>query len=107
MTALNPFSSSFQKLPLSIQRLVRFGIERVDPEKVILFGSRARGDHRENSDYDIAFVKNSVPSEWGRFISEFLEDAITLHKVDLLVYEDAATDYRDNIDREGVILYER
>jgi len=32
--------------------------ERFQPERVILFGSRARGDHLKNSDYDIIVVSD-------------------------------------------------
>ncbi len=36
----------------------------VEIEKIILFGSRAKGDHRENSDWDIMVVtKNKVRNE--------------------------------------------
>ena len=42
-------------LPPSIRQLIDYGIKTVDPDRVILFGSRARGDARENSDYDLAF----------------------------------------------------
>lgn len=30
--------------------------ERLKPERVILFGSRARGDHRKTSDFDLLVV---------------------------------------------------
>jgi predicted nucleotidyltransferase len=43
-----------QLLPGSIQELTRRIIQELAPEEIILFGSRARGAHRENSDFDIA-----------------------------------------------------
>ena len=32
-------------------------VREVDPDQVILFGSRARGDQRENSDVDLVVVE--------------------------------------------------
>jgi len=34
-------------------------VEAVDPDKIILFGSRARGDGSEHSDYDILIVSDT------------------------------------------------
>jgi predicted nucleotidyltransferase/HEPN domain-containing protein len=42
--------------PDELERLVRQIVERVDPVAVYLFGSRARGDADENSDYDLMVV---------------------------------------------------
>jgi hypothetical protein len=33
--------------------------ERFNPEKIILFGSRARGDYLEESDYDIMIISKA------------------------------------------------
>jgi hypothetical protein len=33
-------------------------ISEVNPDKIILFGSRARGDYNEDSDYDILILKS-------------------------------------------------
>jgi len=33
-------------------------VSEVNPDKIILFGSRARGDYYENSDYDILILKS-------------------------------------------------
>jgi len=36
-------------------------------DRVILFGSRARGDYRPDSDYDIAIFLKSLPDRWEVF----------------------------------------
>lgn len=33
-------------------------------DRVVLFGSRARGDARANSDYDVAVFLKSLPDRW-------------------------------------------
>ena len=38
-------------------RMVRAIVDEVDPEQVILFGSRARGDERKSSDVDLLVVE--------------------------------------------------
>jgi len=39
-----------------VQRLV----EAVDPDRIILFGSRARGDYRPDGDVDLLLIKPSA-----------------------------------------------
>ena len=43
-------------LPAIVGRIVR----EVDPAQIVLFGSRARGDAREDSDYDILVVLDDI-----------------------------------------------
>lgn len=35
-------------------------VTNVDPDRIILFGSRARGDHSEQSDFDLCVLKAGV-----------------------------------------------
>jgi uncharacterized protein len=49
--------------PGELDRLVRQIVEKVDPVAIYLFGSRARGDAREDSDYDLMVV---VPDDAPR-----------------------------------------
>ena len=36
-------------------------------DKAVLFGSRARGDGRDDSDYDVAIFLRSMPDRWQEF----------------------------------------
>lgn len=42
----------------ALDRIVRL-LQRYEPERIILFGSRARGDADEHSDYDLIVIKRT------------------------------------------------
>ena len=44
------------------QEIVRYVRDVASPRKIVLFGSRARGDGDEDSDYDLLVVKDKVKS---------------------------------------------
>ncbi len=52
-----------------------------DPEQTILFGSRARGDHRPDSDVDVLIIKDPQPTE--DWLEELRDRARTLQKAEL------------------------
>ena len=47
--------------PDELDRMIRQIVAKVDPIAIYLFGSRARGDAREDSDYDLLIV---VPDDF-------------------------------------------
>ena len=51
---MTQFSNIQLNHPLEI--IIKF----LDPEKIILFGSRANGNYHENSDYDLFILKNGI-----------------------------------------------
>ncbi len=76
---------------------------------IILFGSRARGDHSEASDLDIAISTTETDARKRfdlrlRVISE-LEGPDT--PVDVVLVEDANWSLRYRIARDGVVLFQR
>lgn len=87
----------------SIQRLG--SIYPID--KLILFGSRARGDNKANSDIDLAIFPLPEFDKQGHLSSD-IDDLNTLLKIDV-VFINENTDKKliKNIERDGVLLYER
>lgn len=46
-----------------INNIVNAILEVITPDKIILFGSRARGDARPDSDYDILVIASKIEDE--------------------------------------------
>lgn len=73
-------------------------------EKVILFGSRARGDYKERSDIDLAFCGGDS----SRFILDIDETTSTLLEFDVIDLDKSVrTELLDSISKEGVVIYEK
>jgi uncharacterized protein len=80
--------------------------EKYGVDKIVLFGSRARGDNSKLSDIDLAIYTSGVFKKKGKLASE-IDDLDTLLKIDtVFVSENADMDLLENIDREGVVIYE-
>ncbi len=104
----SPFSTTHQTLPDSIKNIITRIIQEIRPDEIILFGSRARGDHRENSDFDIAVKAASIPhTAWALLQITIEEEPITLYHVDLVDFSQLNDDYRKSILTEGKVLYVR
>ena len=72
--------------------------------RVILFGSRARGDHHETSDIDLAVSGGDIDG----FAVDIEEDTNTLLKFDVVNLDGTVQDdLRRSIEREGRIIHEK
>ncbi len=54
-----------------LQEMVRRLVEAIDPDRIILFGSRARGDARPDSDVDLLVIKDSTEPPHRRSIPAY------------------------------------
>ena len=73
-------------------------------EKVVLFGSRARGDYKERSDIDLAFQGGNSSS----FILDVDEDTTTLLEFDVIdLDKPIRKELLESIRKEGVLIYEK
>ncbi len=98
------------------EELLRRVVARLDPRRVILFGSHARGDAAPESDWDLLIVlDDDAPAE--RLDWRALHEARRGFRgaVDLIPCRDS--DFRERVDvvgslswiaaTEGVVVYER
>jgi predicted nucleotidyltransferase len=76
-------------------------------ERIILFGSRARGDAAPRADIDLAVACPEADARRWSDILEAAENAPTLLQIDLIRMETAPFALRSQIAREGQVLYER
>ncbi len=77
-------------------------------ERVVLFGSRARGDFTERSDYDVAVYGKLSDSEKAELRYFCDEELRTLHKVDLIfMCNDPEEKLIGNIEKDGKIIYDK
>lgn len=73
-------------------------------EKVILFGSRARGDYKEKSDIDLACTGGN----YVRFSLDVDELTSTLLQFDIVNLDGTIQkELLDSIQEEGMIIYEK
>ena len=74
--------------------------------RVYLFGSRARGDNREDSDYDFCVVTSDDCDlfELGGFFAE-LRDALGV-EIDLVCQESLRDDFSREVLRDRRLVYE-
>jgi len=56
-----------------LDQIVKAIVSIVAPDKVILFGSYARGDYRKDSDIDILILKNGLKNEREVINSLYME----------------------------------
>lgn len=86
------------------------------PERIWLFGSRARGEERSTSDWDLfVTVPDDVPEDrlepltcWRlRKESRARADIVPCHSSDFRDNQDTPNTMAYEIAREGVLLYER
>lgn len=106
------------ELPV-LDKIVKALVEALDPDRIILFGSWARGDQRPDSDFDI-FVQVPAGTDAGQAATRAYVAIGPLYSelrrgVDIVVKDRAFVErYGDlvgcivrAVKREGKVLYER
>jgi len=105
-----------KKIPF-LDQIVNIIISSVDPDKIILFGSYARGDYGKNSDIDILILKKGLKNEreitnnlYMDFFNKKILMPIDILAIDYDNYNKLSNDigyiYK-TIKQEGKILYEQ
>ncbi|MBN1846911.1 MAG: nucleotidyltransferase domain-containing protein [Sedimentisphaerales bacterium] len=86
-----------------------------DPEKIILFGSRARGTAHAGSDFDILIIQDSDQPRYRRAVALYRILADLPVEVELVVYTPEEVNQWSRVPeafvttalREGKVIYEK
>ena len=99
-----------------LQEIVRRIVEVANPDRIILFGSRARGDARPDSDYDILIIGPSDEKSAYRRVCEIYkalwglktaEDIVWITPQEIDDWVNVTSHLITRALREGQNLYER
>lgn len=81
--------------PTKLQEIVNRIVEIAHPDRIVLFGSAARGDMTSDSDVDLLVIKSDVKHR-GELTEEIYKNLIGVdHAVDIIVVSP------EDIDRYG------
>jgi len=97
-----------------MDEIVRRIVKTIDPEKIILFGSRARRDARSESDIDLLVIAESTQPRYRRAAPLYGALSDILAPMDILVYSPEEVQEWSQVPqafvttaiREGKVLYE-
>jgi predicted nucleotidyltransferase len=97
-----------------IRDIVRRIVETAQPEKVVLFGSGARGEARADSDYDVLVIKHSDEPRYRRSVPLYAALADLPVEVEVMVYTPEEVEEWSKVPqafittavREGTTIYE-
>lgn len=91
-------------IPKRITKDITAFAEKHGIQKVILFGSRARGTHTERSDIDIAVSGG----DFDAFYWDVKENTHSLLTFDIVnMDENISDDLKEEIAKDGVTIYEK
>ncbi|HIU40900.1 MAG TPA: nucleotidyltransferase domain-containing protein [Candidatus Aphodocola excrementigallinarum] len=81
-------------------------IKKFGVKKAILFGSRARGDYKNNSDIDLAFIFNNNDKDNFIKMQAKLEELNTLYKFDVIDFNTLKNDkFKEEILKDGIVIF--
>ena len=90
-----------------INNLVLLLKNELNPEKILLFGSRAKSNKTSNSDFDIAVTGNRINFRDLRELEEKIDEIAGLYSADLIFLDLVDEKFKNIILKTGKILYER
>jgi predicted nucleotidyltransferase len=77
-------------------------------DKVVVYGSRAKGNFRPGSDIDLTLFGKELDQQQCSDIAEALDDLFLPYMIDLSVFDQLKhSDLKEHIGRVGQVFYQR
>lgn len=94
--------------PGTIQKLQQLFSNHDSIKKVIIYGSRAKGNYREGSDIDLNVMGDNFDSSEMVNLQNEIDDLLLPYKVDLSSDANISNDdLKEHIGRVGKLFYEK
>jgi predicted nucleotidyltransferase len=98
----------------TLEQITRRIVEGFQPQRLILFGSHARGDECRDSDVDLLIVAPSNQPRWQRVVPVYRalaglgvpKDIVWWTPEEIAEWRNVKTHFINTVLREGVVLYE-
>jgi predicted nucleotidyltransferase len=99
----------------TIEQMVTRIVEHFRPQRVILFGSRARGDAQDDSDFDLLIIAPSNEPRWRRTVPVYRrltglgipKDIVWWTPEEIAEWRNVKSHFINTVLREGRVLYEK
>jgi predicted nucleotidyltransferase len=93
-----------KEIVLSLISLLK---KELNPEKILLFGSRVKNGKHLHSDFDIAVTGKKIDFRDLRELEEKIDEISGLYSVDLIFLDSCEEDFKNIVLGTGKVLYGR
>ena len=91
-----------------LRRIVEYLVTHHQPERIILFGSRAKKTAHRGSDIDLAMEGvGLMDTRTERKLKEALDQLAGIYSVDLIFLEQTDPGFKRLVEESGKVLYEK
>ena len=92
----------------TVERIVAVLAHYPEIEKAVLYGSRAKGNHRNGSDIDLTLFGDGLNHALLTRLDNELDDLLLPYKFDLSFFAELThAELIDHIQRVGMVFYEK
>ena len=101
-------SSRFGLTEATIEKMNAVFARHPEVEKVVLYGSRAKGNYKRGSDIDLTLYGSTLTQGILYKIDTELDDLLLPYMIDLSIFEQLSNpELIEHIERVGLLFYER
>ncbi|MCQ5365881.1 nucleotidyltransferase domain-containing protein [Anoxybacillus salavatliensis] len=86
------------------ERLMAYFQSEEEIQRVVLFGSRAKGTARYNSDIDLC-IDYTGKKKWK--VIDAIDEIVGIYSFDVLFFDSLNKEIARQIERDGIVIYER
>jgi uncharacterized protein len=101
-------SNRFGLKEATIEKIITVFSQYPNIQKVLLYGSRAKGNYRNGSDIDLTLIGENISYGQLSKIDIQIDDLLLPYCFDISIFKDIENlDLIDHINRIGLIFYEK